>query len=347
MRAFYNLVANPYGKYPPPPESKLNSAKSGGVNATIVLVAVVVCATVLGAIYLLKGDKQPAPVAQAERPSPGIVEKGLAVTGLQKAEGGQASADYYNKFMAEQVLCQMTAGSIRATAEKIDRSPSKPDAFGNQYPSKNIPGFRKAMEVSAAYYRRSVRNKLGLSSAGIDPAVVAYVEKLAAFDDATNMLYEEYARTLQSKSTEIEEIGKARDAHIAQEEAGLISGFQSKFGIKLSTRQEIREAAGKLAIEEARQFVEKKSPQELSANLLGQRFNNLNGLGSWEVEAGEYVFGRVMDSSTGPGVAAIDLEVQFKGARSGNPGLVRVRIIYAKDPERNVFWTIAALDIGR
>ena len=54
-----------------------------------------------------------------------------------------------------------------------------------------------------------------------------------------------------------------------------------------------------------------------------------------------------MDSATGPGVAAVDLEVQFKGARSGNPGLVRARIIYAKDPDRNVFWTIATLDLGR
>jgi len=349
---------------PPPPESKLNSGKSGGVNATIVLVAVVVCATVLGAIYLLKGDKQPASSPQqrpaeavvktdqaapatTQRPAPGIVEKGLAATGLQKAEGGKASANYYNKYMAEQVLCQMTAGSIRGVAETIDRSPSKPDAFGIQYPSKNIPGFRKALEVAASYYRRSIRAKLGLSSAGIDPAVVAYVEKLATFDDATNMLYEEYARTLQSKSKEIEEIGKARDAYVAQEESALISGFESKFGIKLPTRQNIREAAAKLAIDEAKQFIEKKSAQELSANLLGQSFNNLNGLGSWQVEAGEYVFGRVMDSSTGPGVAAVDLEVQFKGARSGHPGLVRVRIIYAKDPERNVFWTIAALDLGR
>lgn len=346
---------------PPSPESKLNSGKSGGVNITIVLVAVVVCATVLGAIYLLKGDKQPASSPQqrpaeaivktdqaapatAQRPAPGIVEKGLAATGLQKAEGGKASEDYYKKFLSEQVLCQMTAGSIRGVAETIDISPVGTTI---QIPSSNIPGVRKALEVAATYYRRSVRAKLALSSAGIDPAVVTYVEKLATFDEATNALYEEYARTLQSKSKDIDEVGKARDAYVAQEEPALIAGFESKFGIKLPSRQQIRELAARLATDEAKQFIEKKSPQELSANLLGQWFRNLNDFGSWQVEAGEYVFGRVMDSASAPGIAYVDLEVQLKGSRSGKPGLIRVRTIYAKDPERNVFWTIAALDIGR
>lgn len=334
---------------PPPPESKLSSAPAGGVNWTVVIVAVVVCGTALAGFLILGGGKKAEVVVAVapSRPAPGLVEKGLAVTGLQKAEGGKASEEYYRKFMSEQVLCQMTAGSIRGTAEKIDIAPSKSDALGIQYPSKNISGFKKALEVAASYYRRSVRAKLALSSAGIDPAVVAYVEKLAAFDESTNALYEEYARSLQSKAKDIEDLGKARDDYVAQEEAALIAGFEDKFGLKLPTRQQLRESIGKLAIDEARQFVDKKSPQELSANLLGRSFNNLNGLGSWEVEAGEYVFGRVMDSATGPGIAVVDLEVQFKGARSGNPGLVRARIIYAKDPDRNVFWTIATLDLGR
>lgn len=306
-----------------------------------------VCLTALSATYLLDGRNPDAVISPPVHSAPSLVEKGLAVTGLQKAEGGKASEDYYNKFMSEQVVCQMSAGAIRTFAERIDLSPSRPDALGIQYASKNIPGFRKGLEVAAAYYRRSVRGKLALSSAGIDPAVVAYVEKLASFDEETNRLYEDYARTLVSRSREIEEIGKARDAYVAQEEQALISGFDSKFGIKLSSRQKIREVAAKLAIEEARQFIEKKTPQELAANLLGQSFAKVNGVGTWEVEAGEYVFGRIMDSTANPGVATVDLELQMKGARSGNPGLVRVRIIYAKDPEKNVFWSIAAIDLGR
>lgn len=334
---------------PPSPTNNPGSPKSGGVNLTVVIVALMVCASVLAGIYLLSGKSQPAASAISQPPhsDPGLVEKTLAVTGLQKAEGGKASEDYYYRYMAEQVLCQMTAGSIRTFAERIDLSSSKPDLLGIQYASKNIPGFRKALEVAAAYYRRSVRGKLSLSSAGIDPAVVAYVEKMVSYDEATNSLYEDYARTLESKSREIEELGKARDAFVNQEEPALISGFESKFGIKLASRQKIRENAAKLATEEARQFIDKKSPQELAANLLGQSFTNHNGLGTWQVEAGEYVFGRIMDSSASPGVAAVDLEVQMKGARSGKPGLVRVRIIYAKDPERNLFWTIATIDLAR
>jgi hypothetical protein len=338
------------------PENKPKS----GINLTAIIIVLVVCATLLASIYILaggrreagvpassaraaaeKGSGEPAPPA---RPAAGIIEKGLAATGLQKAEGGKASEDYYNRFMAEQVLCQMTAGTIRSVVEKIDLSPVGTTI---QIPSKNIPGVRKALEVAASYYRRSVRGKLSISSAGIDPAVVAYVEKLATFDEATNALYEEYARTLQPKSREIEEIGKARDSYVAQEEPALLAGFESKFGIKLPTRQHIREVAGKLATDEAKQFLDAKSAQELSANLLGQWFRNLNDFGSWHVEAGEYVFGRVMESASGPGVASVDLEVQLKGSRSGNPGLVRARIIYAKDPERNVFWTIATLDLAR
>ena len=39
---------------PPPPESKLNSAKSGGVNWSVVIVALVVCATLLVALFVMQ-----------------------------------------------------------------------------------------------------------------------------------------------------------------------------------------------------------------------------------------------------------------------------------------------------
>jgi len=325
---------------------------------TVVVVAVLVCATVLGGLYMMGGDKtrgqvvadnnpgllskeEPAPL-----PKPGIVEKGLAVTGLQKAEGGQASADYYTKYLTEQVVCQMTAGSIRNMAERVDISPTKPDTFGNQYPSPNVPGVRKALEVAAGYYKRSVRNKLSLSSAGIDPSVVSFVEKLAAFDQATGEAYDSFAATLQSEAKTIEAVGKLRDELFEKEEASLISGFQSKFGIKLPTRTQLREAALKNATEESRQFLDKKTPQELSANLLGKSFVNANDFGRWTVEAGEYVFGRVSDSAAGAGVAVVDLEVQLKGSRSGNPGLVRARIVYVKDPVRAVYWVALVQDLS-
>jgi hypothetical protein len=318
------------------------------VNLTAVVVAVIVCATVLAGIYLVNNNPKPvvAEGAAPSRPAPGIVEKSLAVTGLQKAEGGQASMDYYDKFMEEQVTCQMIAGSIRSVVEKVDIRPSTSGPLGIQIPSRYVNGVRKGLEVAASYYRRSVRNKLSLSSAGIDPAVVAYVEKLAGYDHATNALYEEYARTLQSKAREIEEIGKARDAHVSREEAALIAGFQSKFGLRLRPREQIREQVNKKASEAARQFLDKKTPQELAANLLGQSFNNLNSLGAWEVEAGEYVFGRVMDSDVGPGVAVVDLEVQLKGSRSNGPGLIQVRLIYVADAERALYWAVLTQDIG-
>lgn len=333
---------------PTPPETKQNSGKAGGVNLTVVVVAAIVCATVLAGIYLVNNKSRSAVVeaVSPSRPAPGIVEKSLAVTGLQKAEGGQASMDYYNKFMEEQVACQMIAGNIRGTVEGVDISPSPPSPLGIRTPSRHIGGVRKGLEIAATYYRRSVQNKLSLSSAGIDPAVVSYVEKLAGFDHATAALYDEYARTLQSKSREIEQTGDARDAHVSREEASLIAGFNSKFGLQLRTRAQIREQASKKASDAARQFLEKKSPQELAANLLGQSFNNLNSIGAWEVEAGEYVFGRIMDSDVGPGVAVVDLEVQLKGSRSNHPGLIRTRTVYVADAERNLYWAILIQDIS-
>ena len=342
-----------------PPPSNVTQAKAGGLNPTVVVVAILVCATVLGGIYMLGGGRDKVSVAEAPRPvtlirqdepaplpKPGIVEKGLAATGLQKAEGGQASADYYTRFLTEQVLCQLTAGSIRSMAERVDVSPGKPDAFGIQYPSPNIPGVRKALEVAAGYYKRSVRNKLSLSSAGIDPGVVSFVEKLAAFDQATSEAYDNYAATLHSESKAIEAVGKLRDELFEKEEASLIAGFESKFGIKLPGRVQLREAALKNTTNESRQFLDKKTPQELSANLLGNSFINANDFGRWTVEAGEYVFGRVSDSAAGAGVAVVDLEVQLKGSRSGNPGLVRARIVYVKDPVRAVYWVALVHDLS-
>ena len=325
---------------------------------TVVIVAVLVCATVLGGLYIIGGSKSGKEVVADARPGllsreepaplpkPGIVEKGLAVTGLQKAEGGQASADYYTKYLTEQVVCQLTAGSIRNMAERVDVSPSKPDQFGNQYPSPNVTGVRKALEVATNYYKRSVRNKLTLSSAGIDPSVVSFVEKLAAFDQATSEAYERYATTLQSEAKEIDMIGKLRDELFDKEEASLISGFESKFGIRLPNRKQLREDAMKSATAESRQFLDKKTPQELAANLIGNSFVNAQSYGRWTVDAGEYVFGRVSDSAVGAGIAIVDLEVQLKGSRSGNPGLVRARIVYVKDPVRAVYWVALVQDLS-
>jgi hypothetical protein len=344
---------------PIPPVGNVNTAKSGGLNSTLIVIAVLVCATVLGAVYLVVGEKsgdtvvestRPAPAIHQNNPTPltppGIVEKGLAVTGLQKAEGGKASADYYNKFLSEQVACQMTAGRIRILVERIDISPNKPGAFGIQTPNPNITGVRKALEVAAGYYKRSVRSKLSLSSAGIDPVIVAYVEKLANFDQAASDTYDRYASTLQSETREIEAIGKLRDNLIEKEEAALISGFESKFGIRLPTRNQLHASLSKSATDEAQQFLEKKTPQELAANLLGNSFINANDFGRWTVEAGEYVFGRIFDSAIGPGIVFVDLEVQLKGARSANPGLVRARIVYVKDPLRSVYWVVLVQDLS-
>ena len=345
-----------------PPSSSGNStpAKSGGLNLTTVAVTFLVCASVLGGIYMLGEARSKNAGAGAPRPSanvhqeesapvikPGIVEKGLAATGLQKAEGGQASADYYTRFLTEQIVCQLTAGSIRSIVEKVDISPGTPDVFGNREPSPNISGVRKALEVAAGYYKRSVRNKLTLSSAGIDPRVVTIVEKLAAFDQATAEAYDDFAATLQSKASAIESIGKLRDEVFEKEEAALIAGFESKFGIKLPTRSALREAALRNATAESQQFLDKKTPQELAANLLGKSFINANGFNLWEVEAGEYVFGRISDSAVGAGVVIVDLEVQLKGARSGNPGLVRARIIYVKDPVRSLYWVAVVQDLSK
>ena len=355
---------------PSPPDTAVNSNKSTGINKTAVVIIFILCATVLAAAYLfiggpkttisksieIKPDVVTLPEVPESRKSPEpakttIIDKGLAMSGLQNAEGGKASADYYNKYMTEQVTCQMIAGTIRGAAERIDLSPVKDTNYltGTQYetPSNNIPGFKRSLELAAKYYRRSVRNKLSLSSAGIDPEVVSYVEKFTLFDQATQDLYNEYAQTLQSRSKQIEQTGDARDAHVAQHEAALIANFQSKFGIKLQTRQQLREAAIKSSTEEAKQFIDKKSPQELSANLIGSVFKNLESWAEWRVNAGEYVFGRIIDSANGPGVAVIDLEVQLKGSHTGNPGLIRARIIYVKDPDRNLFWPVAILDLSR
>ena len=291
---------------------------------------------------LVRGDAPPPAPG-----SPSILEKGLAVTGLQKAEGGKASADYYTNYLAEQVYCQMAAGSIRSFVEKVDVAPTVVSAQYNlTTENKNAPGVRRALGVAAGLYRRSLRNKLSLSSAGIDPAVVAYVERFAAVDEPMAQLYESYSTTLKSESERINAVGKVRDDFVAAQEATVISGFESKFGIKLPTRQELRESVMKASSEESRQFIEKKSPQDMAADLLGKSFNNVGGLGSWAVEAGEFTFGRVTSSYPGPGIAVVDLEAQFKGSRTGHPGLVRVRILYVKDPAQNIFWPVITQDLA-
>jgi glycerol uptake facilitator-like aquaporin len=353
---------------PNPTETNTNINKNTGINKTAVFITLILCASILAAVFMFRGQKVevtrnvepkqsvvtspeiPESKKAAEQSKVTIIDKGLALSGLQNAEGGKASADYYNKYMTEQVSCQMIAGSIRNTVERIDISPVKIDGlygYHREYPSPNTAGVKKALELAANFYRKSVRNKLLLSSAGIDPDVVAYVEKFAVFDQRTSDLYGEYAETLQSRTKQIEEIGKARDEQVARDESVLIKNFESKFGIKLQTRQELRKSAMKSTSAEARRFLDTKSPQELAANLIGYSFDNINGYDKWRVDAGEYVFGRIMDSACNPGVAIVDLEVQLRGSSSGQPGLIRSRIIYVKDPDRNLFWAAAVQDLGR
>ena len=351
-------------------EDTQKASQNSGLNKTAVFVTLIICICIFGGIFIFSQQKNEVPKNisgigpttllpvkgenknTSENTTAKIIDNGLALSGLQNAEGGRASADYYSKYLTEQITCQMIAGTIRYAAEKIDISPVKNTNYYNnvQYesPSNNIPGFKRAIELAANYYRRSVRNKLSLSSAGIDPAVVSYVEKLTLFDQETLELYNEYAQTLKSTSKQIERIGDARDAHVSQYESELIANFENKFGIKLQTRQQLKEIVVKAATDEAAKFLEKKTPQELSANLIGSVFKNLDGsFSEWRVNAGEYVFGRITQSGSAPGSAFVDLEVQLKGSSTGNPGLIHARIIYVKDPDRNLFWPVAILDLSR
>jgi hypothetical protein len=257
---------------------------------------------------------------------------------------GQRSAAFYRDFMDEQVGCQAKAGGIRAVVERIDISPTLPDALGNIYTSRNLGGVQKALKLCAGFYGRSAKKRLALSAAGVDPAVVSYVDQLVALDQQAQDIYEEYAKDPSSKPAQLAVLAARRDAFTRESELSLLTAFEAKYGIKLPSRQEILAQQTKLATDGSAKFLVDNGPKKLADLLIGETFtNNLTG-GRWTIDQGEFNDGKIVKSTPLVGCVVFELELSLTGSRSRAPCKINVVLVAAEDPALNMFWVYHSRD---
>ena len=163
----------------------------------LVGIAVVAFVAIFAVVFVLKDSgmltggsatSRVSPVSLANAEQPSSVPK----PGIFGSSVGKTSAAFYRSYLEEQVICQAKAAGIRGVVEKINLS-NTVDVVGNIYTSANLGGAQKALKLCAGYYARSVKRRLSLSAAGVDAAVVSYVDQITAFDQQAQDAYEAYS----------------------------------------------------------------------------------------------------------------------------------------------------------
>lgn len=342
----------PFVPPPSPSESKLNSpeAKKGYSPflhlLKLVAIAVVVMVAIFAGVYVaFEMGWRPSFNDSPSRGSSNDSSFSPSVsTSLFGSSVGKNSALFYKSFLDEQVECQAKAAGIRAVVERIDVSPTFPDALGNIYTSPNLGGVQKALKLCAGFYARSVKNRLALSNAGVDPAVISYVDQITAFDQQSQDVYEAYSQDPASKAPRLAIIAGQREAFLRESEPALIAAFEAKHGIRLPARADILAQKQELAKAGSAKFLVDNGPKKIADLLVGVNFTNLLTGRRWVVEQGEFVGGSVTNSTPMVGCIVFEMKMSFKGARSQAPCNTHALIVAAEDPVLNMYWVFHARD---
>lgn len=342
---------------PPPPERKVGAASDSNDVSPIfhliklVGIAVVSLLVIIAVGYiaidsgLLSGTSSQSsslqvPSVLAAEPSQ---SSGSSRSGFGSSTG-KTSAAFYKSFMDEQVSCQAKAGAIRGVVERIDISPTLPDALGDIYTSPNLGGVQKALKLCAGFYARSVKNRLSLSTSGVDPGVVSFADQITAFDQQAQDIYEAYALDPSAKAPRLAVLAAQREAFLKEAEPTLLAAFEAKHGIKLPPRTEIYEQQSKLAKESAAKFLVDNGPKKLFNTLVGCSFTNTLTGGRWNVDQAEFVDGSLGKSTPMIGCIVFEVDMTLKGARSQAPCKINAVLVAAEDPALNMYWVFHARD---
>lgn len=309
------------------------------------LVAIIAGVYVANEMGLLSGTSRSSSSLQA--PSLSAVEPAPSSGSVRSMFGssmGKTSAAFYKSFMEEQVACQAKAGAIRGVVERIDISPTLPDAIGNIYTSPNLGGVQKALKLCSGFYARSVKNRLSLSTAGVDPGVVSFADQITAYDQQAQDIYEAYAQDPSAKAPRLAVVAAQREAFLKEAEPALLAAFEAKHGIKLPPRAEILEQQSKIAKEGAAKFLVDNGPKKLFDTVVGVSFTNTLTGGRWNVDQTEFVDGKVGKSTPLVGCIVFEMDMTLKGSRSQAPCKINAVLVAAEDPALNMYWVFHARD---
>lgn len=337
---------------PPPPQNsepvnaELDQPKRGVSPVVGVLLLLV---SIVGGIYVLKESglfteifrsTSVNPQDRSSVPTPERrVEFPDSIRTLGATSQAKASERFYLDYMREATLCQTKAEGIWTVAQKVDISPTGPDYLGNIYTSVNLGGVQKALKLSAGFYEKAARHRQTLSTAGVDPEVLAYVDRLVALDRQAQDILEIYAQDPSSRPASLTINMNQRVAWRA-DEAQFLANMAARHGINLPTSKTIGDQQSAQAREDSSHFVRDNDARKIVNVLVGSKFTNLLTGGVWTIDPGEFVEGKVVRSTSQDGNAVVELEATLVGSRSRNPCKIKALLIAVEDPVINMFWVV-------
>lgn len=240
---------------------------------------------------------------------------------------GKKSAKLYADYMQKSTSARLTAVSIRKGAEALktmilkDKEMAKLGAFD----------VRQAIRQSAKYFEQLAKYRETLDLRGIDPDLIAYIDKNSALDSAAKKAYEDYAATGEKPDEDLIRIVSRREKLVDNDEAKLIAKFKETYGLEIAATEAIRAEAKTNLDAASKAFADKLTERQVAQALIGRSFTNLTNPGyKWRLEAAEFVNGTFNEKEGSEGMAAAVLQIEVRNPRTNNTGLLLAIVIYAK-----------------
>lgn len=240
---------------------------------------------------------------------------------------GKKSAKLYADYMRKATSARLTAVSIRKGAEELKTMLRKDPEMAKL----GTFDVRQAITQSAKYFEQLTKYRETLDLRGIDPDLIAYIDKNSALDSAAKKAYEDYAATGVKPDEDLVRIIASREKLVDNDEAKLITKFKETYGLELATTESIRTEAKASLDAESKTFAEKLTERQVAQALIGRAFTNLTNPGyKWRLEAAEFVAGTFNAKEGGEGMAVAVLQIEARNPRTNNTGLLLAIVIYAK-----------------
>jgi hypothetical protein len=240
---------------------------------------------------------------------------------------GKKSAKLYDEYMRKSTAARITAVSIRKGAEQLKTMLLKNRELA-QLGSFDV---RQAISQSAKYFEQLTKYRETLDLRGIDPDLIAYIDKNTALDNAAKKAYEDYAATGVKPDEDLSSIISRREKLVEKDESKLIAKFKEAYGVELAATEAIRTEAKASLDAESKAFAAKLDERKVAQALIGRSFTNLTNPGiKWRLEPAEFVSGTFSAKEGGEGMAAAVMQIEARNPRSNNTGLLLAIVIYAK-----------------
>lgn len=293
--------------------------------ATIALAAILVIGA--GAWYVSSNNKKQAAAEAALVTAKAELDTQKQKEAVALEAMGKKSAKLYADYMQKSTSSRLTAVSIRKGAENIKT------LFLKKKEMAELGEFdvRQAIIQSAKYFEQLTKYRQTLDLRGIDPDLIAYIDKNSVLDSEAKTAYEDYAATGEKPDEDLVSIVSRREKLVANDEAKLIAKFKETYGLEIAATETILAKAKTNLYAASKAFADKLTERQVAQALIGREFTNLTNPDSkWRLEAAQFVDGKFYEKGGSEGMAAAILQIEVRNPRTNNTGLLFAIVIYAK-----------------